>query len=79
MTYYPGWEATVDGTPTRILRADYAFLAVPLPAGATSVVLAYRPATFRAGLALSALGLVALLLLSMPRAHGRLRNAKATT
>jgi hypothetical protein len=79
MTYYPGWEASVDGVPTRILRADYAFLAVPLPAGAREVTLVYRPTTFRAGLALSALGLVALFLLAMRLVPGRLRNAKATT
>jgi hypothetical protein len=79
MTYYPGWEATVDGLPARILRADYAFLAVPLPAGAREVTLVYRPTSFRAGLALSALGLVALFLLAMRLLPGRLRTSKVTT
>src|SRR4030043_83888 len=32
-TYYPGWEAFVDGKKTKIYRADYTFRAIPLDAG----------------------------------------------
>ena len=70
-TWFPGWTATVDGEPARVLRADYAFMGVELPAGAKRALLRYEPASFRAGLGLSALGLVALLGL------GRLRLARA--
>ncbi|MCC7354710.1 MAG: YfhO family protein, partial [Anaerolineae bacterium] len=59
--YYPGWRATLDGRPARILRANYAFRAVEISeAGTHRVRLWYAPASFQIGAALS---LVTLLLL----------------
>jgi hypothetical protein len=49
--WYPGWRAEVDGQRAPLLRADYAFMAVPVPAGRHEVVLRYRPATLFPGLA----------------------------
>jgi uncharacterized membrane protein YfhO len=49
--WYPGWRAEVDGQRAPLLRADYAFMAVPVPAGRHEVVLRYRPATLVPGLA----------------------------
>ncbi|MEA2717358.1 MAG: hypothetical protein QOI99_1675 [Actinomycetota bacterium] len=44
-TYFPGWEATVDGHGVRVLETDGAFLGVPLPPGQHVVHLTYhRPA-----------------------------------
>ena len=38
--YFPGWTASVDGhAPAPAVRTDYTFLGVPLPAGATKVLL----------------------------------------
>lgn len=48
--YYPGWQAWVEGEEERIYRADYCFRAVPVPAGVTTLRLAYVPAAFRIGL-----------------------------
>ena len=42
-TYYPGWEARVDGELTPIYRANYLFRAVPLPAGRHVVEFSYHP------------------------------------
>jgi hypothetical protein len=56
-TWYPGWEASVDGRVSEILRANGLFRAVPVPAGASRVVFTYRPRSFRRGLALSAASL----------------------
>ncbi len=44
-----GWRALVNGRPARVLRADYAFRAVPIPAGEAKVTMSYRPGWFRAG------------------------------
>ncbi len=43
-SYYPGWRAQVNGEDAPIYRADVMFRAIPIPAGASEVVLAYRPA-----------------------------------
>lgn len=41
--YDPGWTAQVDGKPAPLYRADYAFRAVPVPAGGHVVVIVYTP------------------------------------
>jgi hypothetical protein len=37
------WTATVDGSAVRIVPVDGAFMAVPVPSGAHTVTLSYRP------------------------------------
>jgi hypothetical protein len=59
-TWFPGWTATVNGAPARILRADYNFRAVSLPAGRSTVSFSYRPQSLRMGLYLCAVGILAL-------------------
>lgn len=52
-TYYPGWQATVDGVGTPILWTNYLFMGVPLEPGVHTVRLEYRPASVPLGLAVS--------------------------
>ena len=59
--YYPGWKATVDGRRADLLRADYLFQAVHVPAGEHEVRIDFEPASLRAGIAVSFLTLVLLL------------------
>jgi uncharacterized membrane protein YfhO len=54
--YYPGWVATVDRIEVPILRSDFAFRAVSVPAGDHVVEFRYRPASVRYGAWMSALG-----------------------
>lgn len=69
--YYPhGWRATIDGTPADILRVDYTFRGLLIPAGEHDVVFDFHPQSlykteaiaYIAGgiLALSAIGLAVL-------------------
>jgi hypothetical protein len=51
--YYPGWQATVDGKPARIGRADYTFIGVELPAGARSIELVFTSPTYERGKAIT--------------------------
>ena len=73
-TWDPGWTARIDGESVPVLRAHLALLAVVLPPGEHRVELAYRPASFRIGLGLSAAGLLGVLALSLagpPGGRGR--------
>jgi hypothetical protein len=67
---YPGWNATVNGTPETILRADYAFRAVAVPAGDSQVELRYQPLAPWIGALLS--GLSALLAAALAFSRRRL-------
>jgi hypothetical protein len=59
-TWWPGWQATLDGLPATIFRADALVRAVRWPAGRHVLEMRYRPPEVRAGLAVSALGIAGL-------------------
>ena len=42
-SFYPGWQATVDGVPAPILPTNHLFRGVPIPAGSHLVRFEYRP------------------------------------
>ncbi len=51
--YYPGWKATVNGTPTDVLTIDGALMGVRVAKGANDVVFTYRPRLFTLSLIIS--------------------------
>jgi hypothetical protein len=59
-TFYPGWQATVDGQPVEILRANVAQRAVALPPGTHRVVFVFRAPGLQMGLLLTAGGVLLL-------------------
>ena len=52
-TYYHRWRAYVDGKPAPLLRANYAFQAVEVPAGHHRIRLAYEDRAFQIGALIS--------------------------
>jgi hypothetical protein len=50
---YPGWQATIDGQSTEILRTYGALQGVVVPAGEHTITLVYNPLTYRIGLVVS--------------------------
>jgi hypothetical protein len=55
---YPGWQATVDGQPAEIRRADCFFRAVAVSAGRHEVAFRYAPDSVRLGLWVSLISLI---------------------
>jgi len=52
-SFYPGWNAYVDGKREGILRANLFFRAVALPGGEHTVEFRYEPVSFKIGLVIS--------------------------
>ncbi|SDY09355.1 Uncharacterized membrane protein YfhO [Ruminococcaceae bacterium YAD3003] len=53
-----GWHAKVDGTPAQIIRANTAFMAIPLSAGSHSIEMTYVTPYLYLGWIISAAGIV---------------------
>ena len=62
---YPGWRAWVNDREVEVLRADYLFRAVELPAGAQRVRLLYDPWSFKIGVGFAMLTLLAIFVWSI--------------
>lgn len=62
-TFYPGWDARVDGRAARIHRVNGVFRGVFVEGGRHEIIMRFRPASQFWGLALSAAGLAAVIAL----------------
>lgn len=65
-TNFPGWEAKVDGEPTKIYQANYLFRAVRLSPGEHQIEFEYKPKEVYLGakISLTSLGLIIVFSLS---------------
>ncbi|MCZ7542815.1 MAG: YfhO family protein [Anaerolineae bacterium] len=63
-TWYPGWEASIDGASVEALRANLAFRVVSVPPGAHEITFRYNPRALWAGALATAAGLAALAVLA---------------
>jgi hypothetical protein len=64
-SWAPGWRADIDGRPVALYRSNYAFRAVPVPAGQHVVTMRYSPRSALWGLLMEAAGvLISLVILS---------------
>lgn len=51
--YERGWQATVNGKKVQVVKADFAFMAIPIDAGDNDISLTYRPPFFKSTAAVS--------------------------
>jgi len=72
-TFFPGWEATVDGKPAKVCEAYTALRGVVAEAGRRRIEMRYRPKSVYLGGALTLAGLLGagLLLLTSARASSK--------
>jgi hypothetical protein len=64
-SYYPGWSARIDHRPTAIHQVNGAMRGVVVPPGSHTITMHYRPVSVYLGFALTALGILAALQLTM--------------
>jgi hypothetical protein len=62
-SFYPGWQATVDGSPEPIIPVNLLFRGVVLQPGRHVVEFSYRPSSWAVGVVASLVGLVTLVAL----------------
>lgn len=73
-TYYPGWDAWVDGKPARIHEVNFSMRGVAVPQGSHTVTFRYRPGSVYLGAAFSLFALLGTLALVVVD-RSSLRNA----
>lgn len=65
MPFSEGWTAKVDGTPVKILRANVAFMAIPVNSGSHTIEMTYQTPYLLTGLMITAAGIVVIFCYTM--------------
>ena len=74
-TFFPSWKANLDGAPARVLLANGRDVAVAVPAGRHRVEFFWDPTSFRTGVALQLVALLAALAIGIAALPRRPRRA----
>jgi hypothetical protein len=73
--WYKDWEATVDGKPAPVLRAQHTLLSVEVPPGAREVAFVFRSRAYERGRLVSLASLLGVMALLLAPRFGRRRDA----
>jgi hypothetical protein len=73
---YPGWQATIDGTPTKTIRAYAALTAIAVPSGEHQIEMIYDPLSYKIGAVLSLFTWAGLGILGLILVISRLRHVR---
>ena len=76
--WFPGWVCRIDGREVPVYRANHAFRAVALPAGAREAVFAFEPRSYRIGWWVSCGALVLLAVAGVAARRPRFRPGRST-
>ena len=57
-SFYPGWQATIDGKKTDIYPVNIRFMGIVIPEGTHTVELRYFPSSFIKGLMMTTVGVI---------------------
>jgi len=68
-TFFPGWQAEIDGSVAPIYEVNLAMRGVVVPAGAHTLTYRYRPASVLWGALLSLLGVSGAIVLALRASH----------
>ena len=77
--WFPGWVCRVDGVEVPVYRANHAFRAVAIPAGARQAVFAFEPRLYRVGWWVSAVSLGLLGFFALVRLVWRVKRKSPPT
>lgn len=72
-TWFPGWQASIDGKASRVEQVDGALQGVSVPAGSHLVVFTFRPQSFLVGAAITLLSILLALALARRFRHQEVR------
>ena len=75
-TYYPGWQATINGEEAPIYAADLLFRAVAIPPGSSTVEFTYQPASWRWGVRISLAALFIWLIILLYPLRNRFKTQR---
>jgi hypothetical protein len=75
-TFYPGWQATIDGRESPIIEAYGALRGLVVPEGKHEIVFTYRPLSVFGGAALTFAGLILTALIGFGSARARSADSR---
>ena len=75
-TYYPGWTATVDGSPAPVIRANLSVRAVPVPEGRHEIRFTYAAPGVATGIRITTVSVALLILWTLAAGYAVLRSRR---
>jgi uncharacterized membrane protein YfhO len=68
-TYYPGWNAYINGSKVEIFRANYAFRAIEIDSGNHNIEFKYEPVSVYLGAIVSLISMLIFLGILLSKSH----------